>query len=197
LRWIAAFASARNAQTAGDNDDAEAWATEALRIGTQSGQPDAALIYNVQITALADLHHDLADVDALMPTLPAAVSAVRALELIQLGHLEEADPLLTAFAATDLALRQSSGVWPTLLSVYLRVSVACRNRPICAELIERLTPLPDQLGNTGPGTFEPVSFFIGLLPPTRRRLLSAHAVATTNAYAQVEHEAATALQPLA
>ena len=40
------------AQLAGDNDDAEALTTEAFRIGTDSGQPDAAAFYGAQLGAL-------------------------------------------------------------------------------------------------------------------------------------------------
>ena len=41
------------------------------------------------------------------------------------------------------------------------MAIAGRDRSICATLAERLEPLRDQLGNTGPATFQPVSYDLG------------------------------------
>ena len=43
------------AQLAGDTDDAEARAKEALRIGLDSGQPDATALYGAQLGSLMAL----------------------------------------------------------------------------------------------------------------------------------------------
>ena len=47
--WGHAFLQGQRAFIAGDTDRAEAMAAEALQIGTDSGQPDAALIYGTQL----------------------------------------------------------------------------------------------------------------------------------------------------
>ena len=52
LNWQRAMMRALCAQLAGDTDDAEARATEALRIGLDSGQPDAAAVHGAQLGAL-------------------------------------------------------------------------------------------------------------------------------------------------
>ena len=44
LNWVHSFTRAMRAQIAGDTDQAEQLATEALQIGTDSGQPDAAAV---------------------------------------------------------------------------------------------------------------------------------------------------------
>ena len=48
FNWGHAFLSAVPAQIAGDTDGAEALANEALRIGQESGQPDAETIFGAQ-----------------------------------------------------------------------------------------------------------------------------------------------------
>lgn len=170
LRWVVSFARAHIAQTLGDNDDAAAAAREALRIGTASGQPDAALIFNLQITAIhnqrgsiADLHAELADLDSLAPQAPWIFPAIHALELAQLGRLDDARHLLTDFTASGCALPLSPGAWLTIMTLYAQVAVACQDRQSASVLIDQLTPLTDQLGSTGCGTFSPISYFIGQL----------------------------------
>ena len=49
LNWVHSCARAVRAQIAGDTEQAEQWATEALQIGTDSGQPDATLFYGSQM----------------------------------------------------------------------------------------------------------------------------------------------------
>ena len=61
--WGHAFLRGQRAFIAGDTDRAEALATEALQIGTDSGQPDAALIYGTQLIMVRGRarHHERAD----------------------------------------------------------------------------------------------------------------------------------------
>ena len=61
--WGHTFLQAQRAFIAGDTDRAEALASEALQIGTDSGQPDAALIYGTQLigSARPARHHERAD----------------------------------------------------------------------------------------------------------------------------------------
>ena len=49
LNWTNTFHRAKRALIAGDTDRAEQLATEALQIGTDSGQPDAAVIFGGQL----------------------------------------------------------------------------------------------------------------------------------------------------
>ncbi|MET0459141.1 MAG: AAA family ATPase [Ilumatobacteraceae bacterium] len=170
LQWVVAFSRAHLAQAAGDLDDAESWATEALRIGTVSGQPDAAVIHNIQMTpvhnqrgAVVETVQDARGVGDIMPELRSLLLAVRAFELLQLGRREEAHGLLRAFAATDFAVPFDPGAWLVTHTIYASVAVACRDRSLAAALVERLTPLREQLGSTGAAAFEPVGYYIGQL----------------------------------
>ena len=52
LNWVHSHARAVRAQIAGDTEQAEQWATEALQIGTDSGQPDATLVYGLQLAGV-------------------------------------------------------------------------------------------------------------------------------------------------
>ena len=49
LSWTNTFHLSKRAQIAGDTDLAEQLATEALQIGTDCGQPDAALFFGGQL----------------------------------------------------------------------------------------------------------------------------------------------------
>jgi class 3 adenylate cyclase len=49
LSWVLAFGRATRAQISGDPERAEQLATEAFRIGTDNGQPDAGLIFSAQL----------------------------------------------------------------------------------------------------------------------------------------------------
>ena len=53
LNWVLAFVRATRAQIAGDPDRAEQLATEALQIGTDSGEPDAAMIFGAQLALVS------------------------------------------------------------------------------------------------------------------------------------------------
>ena len=51
LNWAHTFTRALRAQIAGDTDQAEQLATEALQIGTDGGQPDAAIFFGAQLAS--------------------------------------------------------------------------------------------------------------------------------------------------
>ena len=53
LSWTNTFHLAKRAQIAGDTDLAEQLATEALQIGTDCGQPDAALFFGGQLMVVS------------------------------------------------------------------------------------------------------------------------------------------------
>ena len=48
LSWVHTLQRATRALIAGDTEEAESWATQALTIGTEGGQPDAAVIFGAQ-----------------------------------------------------------------------------------------------------------------------------------------------------
>ena len=96
---------------AGDTDDAEARATEALRIGLDSGQPDATALYGAQLGSLmaqrgtaGELVPLVEQLAAELPEMPEAMTSARAAIYASVGRLEDAHQLLEEFAAADFEL---------------------------------------------------------------------------------------------
>ena len=83
LTWVLTFVRATRAQVAGDIDRAEQLAAEALKIGTEGGEPDAAIIFGVQVAivslqrgTMGELAPFIAQAAADSPGLPAFVAAL-------------------------------------------------------------------------------------------------------------------------
>jgi hypothetical protein len=71
LNWELTYARAGRAQIAGDNDRAEELATEALQLGTDCGEPDATLIFGLQLVAVSGQRGSLGE---RVPRLEQAVA---------------------------------------------------------------------------------------------------------------------------
>ena len=101
LNWVHTIQLATRALIAGDVDRAEQLATEALQIGTDSGQPDAFIVFGAQIImvnlwrgTLGDLITLIRQVIADNPGLPVFV-AVLTLAYAESDHKDEAQALLS------------------------------------------------------------------------------------------------------
>ena len=110
LNWHSGMMRAMCAQLAGDNDTAEAWATEALRIGTDSGQPDATTLYAAQLGTLMTQRGAAGEMSPLLeqladdlPENKGVVTAAIAGNYVETGRVAEAHHLLRTFAATGFA----------------------------------------------------------------------------------------------
>jgi tetratricopeptide (TPR) repeat protein len=169
LNWQSGMARALCAQLAGDTDDAEARATEALRIGLDSGQPDAPVNYRVQLGALVAQRGTAGELGPLIeqqaaeapPVLTGAITSARAAVYVSAGRLEEAHRLLQEFAAADFELWPDPGTWLTSMASYAGVCVACRDTTIAAALIDRLEPFADQVSTILISAYDPVSHYLG------------------------------------
>ena len=128
LLWLRATMRALRAQLAGDNDAAEALTTEAFRIATDSGQPDAAGFLAVQQGAVANQRGiDAGDITPMLENLARqfphqepAITASIAVNHVDMGRLDDAHRLLRAFAASGFALPPDPGSWSVTM-VLVRV----------------------------------------------------------------------------
>jgi class 3 adenylate cyclase/tetratricopeptide (TPR) repeat protein len=169
LSWQSAITRALRAQLAGDIDEAGAWAQEALRIGLDSGQPDAAALYGAQSVrlmlqrgTLSELVPQLEQLAAELPEMTEAVAASRAAIYALVGRLEDAHQLLEAFAAADFELEPDpDGL--VFMILYAMACVACHDTTIAAALFDRLEPFADQVPTNLISAYDPVSYHLGRL----------------------------------
>ena len=159
---------ATRAQIAGDPDEAEQLATEALQIGTDGGEPDADR--HLRRTA-----HDREPPtrhpgrtgsphrSRRQPTIPGSrrFTAALALAHAKADRIDEARQLLEEFAAADFDLPLDA-VWLTGMVYYAEAAIECRDPKYAGPLFDRLAPWADQLVyDLGPTVQGPVSHYLG------------------------------------
>jgi class 3 adenylate cyclase len=169
LTWGHTFMRATRAQIAGDTERAEQLATEALQVGTDGGQPDAATFFGVQLMAVSiqrgtmgELVPLIEQMAAEMPELPpASLAGVLAMAHVEGDRTDDARRLLDEFAAADFDLPMDEA-WLTGMLVYAEVAIACRDPKYAGPLFDRLKPWADQWSTGGGITAEgPVSHYLG------------------------------------
>jgi tetratricopeptide (TPR) repeat protein len=169
LTWGHTFMRATRAQISGDTNRAEQLATEALQVGTDGGQPDAATVFGVQLMAISiqrgtmgELVPLIEEMSAQMPQHPLALlSGVLAVAHVQGNRTEDARHLLEEFAAVDFDLPLDE-TWLTGMLLYAEVAIACRVPKCAGPLFDRLKPWAHQWSNGGCiATEGPVSHYLG------------------------------------
>ena len=169
LKWAVTFTRAARAQIAGDTDQADQLATEALQIGTDSGQPDAVIVFgaqlmivNVQRGTLDEVLPLIEQTAAEMPDLtPGVLKGVMAEAHAEADRFDEAKHLLAEFAAADFDLPLDF-VWLSGMTSYAEAAIECRDPKYAGPLFDRLAPWADQLAVSGDATGEPpVSLYLG------------------------------------
>jgi class 3 adenylate cyclase len=165
--WVLTFVRATRAQIAGDPDRAEALATEAFQIGTEHGEPDAAVIFGAQLAivslqrgTMGDLAPFIEEAAADNPGLPGFVAAL-AVAHAEGGRIDDAWALLEELATADFDIPMD-GTWLTTMVSYSDAAIECRDPKYAAPLFDRLGPFADQWSTTsGPTVEGPVSLFVG------------------------------------
>ncbi len=166
--WGLTFFLGLRAQLAGDTDRAEELATEALRIGTEGGQLDAAVIFGAQLMIVSGQRGTMSDLIPLIEQLGAETpdisrwlfGSLLAKAHVEGGRTDEARSLLGAFAASgfDLPLDQ---VWLTGMVDYAEAAIECGDRVYAGPLFDRLKPWGGQVPATGASALAPVSHYLG------------------------------------
>jgi class 3 adenylate cyclase/tetratricopeptide (TPR) repeat protein len=165
--WQHALDRATRAQVAGDTEEAERLALEALRIGTESGEPDAAVnfrgqlaIVSLQRGTMGDLAPFIKEAASENPGLPAFVAAL-AVAHVEGGRIDDARDLLEELAAADFDV-PNDGTWLTSMVSYGHAAIECRDPRYALPLLERLLPWAGAWSTTrGPTVEGPVSLFLG------------------------------------
>jgi tetratricopeptide (TPR) repeat protein len=167
LNWVLAFGRATRAQITGDPQRAEQLATEAFRIGTDNGQPDAALIFSAQLATasyqrgtMGELVPFIKEAVAKNPGSPAFVAALT-LAYVEGDRPDDALQLLEEFAATGFDLPMDPS-WFTGMVTYSNAAIECRAPRFALPLFDQLAPWADQWATTsGPTVQGPVSTTLG------------------------------------
>ena len=167
LDWAHTLTRAMRAKIAGDTDQVQQLATDALQMGTDSGQPDAIVFFGAQLMMVGFLRGTMGDLIPLIdqavadnPGVPTS-SAALAVAHAEAGHTDDAACLLENFAAADFDLPMDQG-WTTGMVCYAEAAIACRNPKYAQPLFDRLAPWSNQFATTGGGSAQgPVSLYVG------------------------------------
>jgi tetratricopeptide (TPR) repeat protein len=167
LEWALAFTRAGRALIAGDPEHAEKLATDALRIATDSGEPDAVLVFGIQYIGVC---YQRGMMSEAVPLIEQAVVDNRGLPALG-GTLAEAyvqgerngdaRRLLEEFAARafDLPL---DATWIGGMVLYAGVAIECRDAEHARPVFDQLVPWADQFAASGGATASgPVSLYLG------------------------------------
>ena len=164
LAWGHNFLAATRAQIAGEVDRAEQLANLALQIGTESGEPDAFLLYGTQFMAaswqrgtmgmLIPLVQQAIAENPGVPGLPAALAVAH----LEAGENDEARRVLER--GLESTTRQD-GAWLTETTMFAEVAVECRVTDAAMYLFELLSPWANQVSSSGITAEGPVSHYLG------------------------------------
>jgi hypothetical protein len=166
LNWVHALQGATRALIAGDSDQAELLATEALQIGTDGGQPDAFIVFGAQIIMVNLWRGTLSDLVPLIeqaiadnPGLPVFVAAL-ALAYAEADRTEETRRLLEGFAGRNFDLPLDT-TWLTGMIAYADAAIECGDPRFAGPVLDRLSPFADQWLYTDVVTSGPISRSLG------------------------------------
>ena len=167
LQWTYTYNAAMRAMIAGDTDQAEELVTEALQIGTDSGEPDAAVFYSAQ---LLPVNHQRGNLDELVPVLEEMIveapdvahgyKAGLAFAHAQADRIEDAAHLLAELANDEFNL-PIDAIWLSVLVWYAEAAIECHDPKYAAPLFDRLAPYADQLATIEITAEGPVSHSLG------------------------------------
>ena len=164
--WVHAVERTTRFLIAGDTESAEQSATEALKIGTESGQPDAAVLFGAQFFGVSWQRGTLADLIPLIeqtieqnPGFPALLGGL-ALAHVERGHSDDAGQIDLDATSPDFDA-PTSGTWLTDQTLCAEVIIERHDAERAARLFTRLAPWADQF-SAGALTAEgPVCHYVG------------------------------------
>jgi class 3 adenylate cyclase/tetratricopeptide (TPR) repeat protein len=176
LRWTNTFHLAKRAQISGDTDLAEQLATEALQIGTDCGQPDAALFFGGQLMIVGAQRGTMGELIPLIeqfvdeaPAIVGVFTAALALAHAQADHTEDVRNLLEEFATADFDLPEDQA-WITAMYCYAEAAIHCGDPRYAGPLFDQLAPWAEQSVASGSVTASGlVSHSLGGLATVLRR----------------------------
>ena len=166
--WIHKIWCVGRSLTAGDTDQAEQLANEALQIGTDGGEPDATVFYGGQLLYVVWQRGTMVDVIPLLDQLDADMADVphemavtaRAMAHADAGQLDEARQLLSELAARGFDFPMDQ-IWTHATVFCAEAAIECRDATYAAPLFDHLAPWADQWSSRGSTSQGPISHYLG------------------------------------
>ncbi|MGO9873509.1 MAG: ATP-binding protein [Acidimicrobiia bacterium] len=166
--WAIALCRALRALVAGNTDRAEELVTEALRVGNDGGQPDAAVMFGAQLGVVHLQRGTMGDFAPLIeqivgetPDTAAAMKAALAVAYVEGNRIDDARQILDEFAATDFDVPLDH-VWTSAMVNFAEVAIAVGDAGYAAPLFDRLAPYADQFSTASVAAPEgPVRYYLG------------------------------------
>jgi AAA ATPase domain len=150
LSWTNTYHLSKRAQIAGDTDLAEQLATEALQIGTDCGQPDAASFFGGQLMVVSAQRGTMGELIPLIEQMvdeaslgAGILTSVLAMAHAEADRTEDARSLLEEFAAKDFDLPMDQG-WVTAMYCYAEAAIHSGDPKFAGPLFDRLAPWAKQ-----------------------------------------------------
>jgi tetratricopeptide (TPR) repeat protein len=167
LHWVHTVTRAMRAQLAGDTDEAEQLAAEALQIGTDGGQSDAAFFFGAQLVVvhlqrgtILELVPVIEQMLAEAPEIRGVLAATLAMANAEGDRTDDARRLLAEFAAAEFELPLDAA-YLTGMVLYAAAAIGCQDPTYASPLFDRLEPWADQWAMSGPTAEGPVSHYLG------------------------------------
>jgi class 3 adenylate cyclase/tetratricopeptide (TPR) repeat protein len=167
LNWMHTYDRAGRALTAGDTDLAEELATEALRIGTDGGQPDSLVIFEGQLLSVARQRGTMGEyiprieeVAIEVPAMAGLITAGLAAAHAQAEHPDSVRRILDELLLDGFDFPMDS-VWLTEMVLYAEAAIAVHGAKYAEPLFDHLAPYSEQWVYTGTTSEGPVSHFLG------------------------------------
>jgi hypothetical protein len=168
LRWVSTWTASLRVLLAGQVGQAERLAAQAMQAGNDSGQPDASMIYGVQLFTirwhqgrLSEMLPAIGQVAADNPGMPSWQATLAVAEARE-GDPTRARALLQAAKATGFEI---PGNYNRLIGTWLWAEVASElaDDTAAATLYEELAPWHDQLPTSGATLLPCVAHVLGRL----------------------------------
>ncbi len=195
LNWEYTFHIAKRKLIAGDTDEAEALATQALTLGLESGQPDAVTFYGAQLAAVSYQRGTMGEltpiIEQMMIDSPGLQSlpGVLATTYIASDRVDDARQLLESFIARGCVLRDDT-TWMNGMSEWAITAHAVGDPALAEPIYDRLAPFGGQFATAGGVTIAgPVDSYVGALATLLQRYDEAEA--RLNASREACHRAHT------
>ena len=166
LMWVTAFHEAAEALVVGDHERAESLTTEALQIGTESGQPDALTFYGSQMLIVRHQQGRLGELVPVIETvatetgMPHYKGALAAARLAS-DDREGAAELLRAVTDDGFNSLPMGIGWLEAMAGYAQTAIELRDETSASLIFDLLVPSGGQMCFNGLLVFEPVDMYLG------------------------------------
>lgn len=168
LLWVTAYAESWQETLVGNLDQAEAMATEALELGTTTGQPDAFALFGAQILVIRWYQGRDAEVvdvvEQMCESTPEIDSFRSALARIyaDLDRKDEAHRLLSAEACRDFHHPDDPLLFTTLV-LWAEAAIQTDDDRAARALLSRMDDIPDHVVCNGVTALGAVTHYKGAL----------------------------------